>query len=212
VITETEWNRALTRVGVRPLTATAWASAFADEVQPERFSAGMADILDWLPQILHETTGRNAEGGYTPLECMQENLNYSAARLCAVWPSRFATLKDAEPYAYNPRALANKVYGGRMGNTQPMDGWDFAGKCPIMLTGRGAYEHVGNIIGQDLTVLPHLILQPHYGLEAAIGWWEDRIPDSMLSDQVKLRRKVNGGTLGMEHTVKLAGLTREAFA
>jgi putative chitinase len=203
VISEADWNRALCHMGVRSMTATAWASAFADEVQPEKFSAGMDDIVDWLAQILWECS---------LLEQLQENLNYSVARLMAVWPSRFPTDKDAEPYAYNPRALANKVYGGRMGNTEPMDGWDFAGKSPIMLTGRDAYAFVGDRIGQDLTVLPNLILQPHYGLDAAIGWWEGSIPDSMLSDQVKLRRKVNGGTLGMEHVAALALLSREAFA
>jgi predicted chitinase len=81
-----------------------------------------------------------------------------------------------------------------------------------MLTGRAGYEHVGNIIGQDLTVLPNLILQPHYGLIAAIGWWEGPIPDSMLGDQVRLRRKVNGAELGIENVERLAALAQEAFA
>jgi putative chitinase len=116
------------------------------------------------------------------------------------------------PYAHSPRALANKVYGGRMGNIEVDDGFNFLGRCPVMITGRAAYEHVGDRIGQDLTVLPGLILQPHYGLQAAIGWWEGVIPDSMLSDQVKLRRKVNGGALGMEHVAQLAQRAQEAFA
>jgi putative chitinase len=203
VITDNDWNRVLTRMGVRPSTATAWASAFADEVQPEKFSSGMDDILSWLPQILWECD---------LLECLQERLTYNPERICAVWPKRFPTLASAIPYSHNPRGLANKVYGGRMGNVEPEDGWDFAGKCPIMLTGRAGYEHVGNIIGQDLTVLPNLILQPHYGLIAAIGWWEGSIPDSMLGDQVRLRRKVNGAELGIENVERLAALAQEAFA
>jgi putative chitinase len=203
MITERDWDRILCAMGVQATTAVAWASAFEDEVQPERFSAGMDDIKSWLPQILWECS---------MLECLQENLNYSADRIVAVWPMRFPRVDDAVPYAHNPRALANKVYGGRMGNTQPEDGWDFAGKCPIMITGRAAYDHVGDLIGQDLTVLPQLILQPHYGLDAAIGWWEGTIPDTMLGDQVKLRRKVNGGTLGMEHITQLAQRAQEALA
>lgn len=203
MITEKEWDRALTLMGVHPVTAVAWASAFEDEVQPERFSAGMDDIRAWLPQILHECG---------MLENLQENLSYSAERLMAVWPTRFPTLEAATPYAHAPRALANKVYGGRMGNYLPDDGWDFAGKCPIMLTGRAAYELMGDRMGQDLTSLPGLILQPHYGLDAAIAWWEGEIPDSMLSDTVKLRRKVNGGTIGMEHVAALSARAHQAFA
>jgi putative chitinase len=203
MITERDWDRILCHMGVRAETAVRWASAFADEVQPERFSDGMKDLVDWLPQILWECS---------LLEQLQENLNYSAERLCAVWPKRFPTAADAASYAHSPRALANKVYGGRMGNYLPDDGWDFAGKCHIMLTGRGAYEYVGNLMGQDLVVLPNLILQPHYGLDAAIKWWEGSIPDTMLGDQVKLRRKVNGGTLGMEHVVQLAQLAQVALA
>jgi hypothetical protein len=34
----------------------------------------------------------------------------------------------------------------------------------------------------------------------------------MLSDQVKLRRRVNGGAIGMEHVAQLAQLAQEAFA
>lgn len=196
-----DWLRALSQLGVRATTAAEWAAPFADEVQPEKFSAGMADLVDFLPQILHE---------FAMLEHLQEDLNYSAERLCAVWPGRFPTLDDARPYARSPEALANKVYGGRMGNVNPGDGWRFRGRP--MLTGRATYAKVGDRIGQDLTVMPELIEQPHFALDAAIGWWEGDIPDSFLNDQAKIRRRVQGGTLGLEHCAELARKTREVFA
>lgn len=202
-ISATDWRAALVSMGVKPVTALDWSDAFADEVQPEKFSQGMDDVLDWLPQILHECS---------MLERMEENLKYSAQRLMQVWPSRFPTLAKASGFANEPAKLANMVYGGRMGNTQPGDGWQFRGRGPIMLTGRDGYEHVGRLMGQDLDVSPHLILQKRFGLEAAIAWWEDRIPDSMLSDQVRLRRRVNGGAIGLEHCQQLADLCREVFA
>jgi putative chitinase len=203
VISETDWDRILCAMGVRAETAVRWASAFEDEVQPERFSAGMDDVRAWLPQILHESS---------MLESLQENLNYSAERITQVWPMRFPRVDDAAPYAHNARALANKVYGGRMGNKAVDDGWEYRGRCPIMLTGLDAYLLMGKRIGQDLDVLPDLLLQPHFGLDAAIAWWEGEIPDAMLSDQVKLRRRVNGGALGMEHVAQLAQRAQEAFA
>jgi putative chitinase len=59
-----------------------------------------------------------------------ENLNYSATRMMAVWPSRFPSHASAAPYAHNPRALANKVYNGRMGNRIGSDdGWSFRGRA-----------------------------------------------------------------------------------
>lgn len=196
-----DWLRILSQLGVQPTTAAEWAGPFADEVQPERFSAGMADLQDFLPQILHE---------YGMLEKREEDLYYSADRLCAVWPGRFPSLQDALPYAHNPVALANKVYGGRMGNTDPGDGWRFRGRP--MLTGRGTYARVGDRIGQDLTVMPELIEQPHFALIAAAGWWEGDIPDVILNDQAKIRRRVQGGALGLEHCAELAQKTREVFA
>ncbi|WP_298929273.1 hypothetical protein [uncultured Ramlibacter sp.] len=203
MISETDWLRILAELGVRPFTAAKWAAPFANAVQPAKFSAGMADIVDWLPQILHECA---------MLEKLQENLNYSAERICQVWPGRFQRESDAAPYARNPEALANKVYGGRMGNTEPGDGWLYRGRCPIMATGKDAYILLGDQMGQDLVGMPHLIEGPIYGLEAAIAWWEGRVPDSMLGSQVKLRRRVNGGLIGMDHCANLALLCRKVMA
>jgi len=196
MITEKDWLRILAGMGVKNLTAVKWAPAFEGEIQYEKFSQGRKDVLDWLPQILHECG---------LLEALQENLNYSAEGLVKTWPSRFASVTAALPYAKNPQKIANKVYANRMGNGDENsgDGWTFRGRCPIMLTGQAGYIHVGNLMGQDLVILPHLIEGPRFGLEAARRWWEGDIPDSMLGDTVKLRRKVNGGLIGIKEVVHL---------
>ena len=67
---------------------------------------------------------------------LEENLNYRAERLVQVWPGRFPGIKTAEPYAHNPKKLADKVYGNRMGNSHPGDGWLYRGSGCIQLTGR----------------------------------------------------------------------------
>lgn len=90
------------------------------------------DILhEFLANVLHESDE------FTHLS---ENLNYSAQRIVDTWPTRFPNLAAAEPFARNPQSLANKVYGGRMGNEQRNDGWDFRGGGAIQLTGRAMYS------------------------------------------------------------------------
>ncbi len=93
-------------------------------------------IIDnrWLAYML-------ATGGTT--QPVTEDLNYSAARLTEVWPSRFPTIASAKPFARNPRKLANKVYGGRMGNAAPDDGWLYRGRGLPQITGKENYEKFG---------------------------------------------------------------------
>lgn len=191
-LSDHDWLRILSDLGVRPTTAAEWAAPFADEIQPEKFSDGMTDLQCFLPQVLHE---------FAMMERLEEGMWYTPERICAVWPSRFPTMASAIPYSHSPAKLANLVYGGRMGNTEPGDGWMFRGRP--MLTGRATYSRIGDLIGQDLTVMPDLIQQPHYALIAALAWWESTVPDACLSDQALIRRRVQGGTLGLEHCIAL---------
>lgn len=109
-----------------------------DAVLDEWEKGGHSDIR-WLAYILatahHETGGR--------FSAVTENLNYSAKRLTQVWPSRFPTIAAATPFANNPQALANKVYGGRMGNTGPNDGFRYLGRGLVQITGKDNYRKYG---------------------------------------------------------------------
>jgi putative chitinase len=194
-LSEADWARILIGMGVRPATAAKWALPCAEEWQPGLFSRGMDDIRAMLPQVLHECS---------MFERLEENLSYSPERICAVWPSRFPTLASAVPYTHSPQKLANKVYGGRMGNTGPDDGWKYRGMGPPMFTGLATYRRIGELVGQDLESLPQLVLQPRFGLEITRRWWEGEMPDAFLSDQAKIRRIHNGGLIGIEHVQALA--------
>lgn len=183
-----QWLEVLLRCHVKAAVATVWATVFARVVGDDTFSLGDEELDDFLGQILHESDG---------LTVFAENLNYSAERLCQVWPARFPTLASAQPFARNPEALANKVYGGRMGNTEPGDGWRYRGRTPIQLTGRDNYAYVGDLMGLDLVGSPELLDSYDLALQAAIHWWEDRIPDEMIGDPERVTRRVNGGLVGL---------------
>jgi putative chitinase len=197
-----QWLQILLRCQVKAAVAADWAEVFARVVGENSFSQGDAEIDDFLGQILHESAG---------LTQFTENLQYSAERLCAVWPKRFPTLQEARPYAYNPEALANRVYGGRMGNVALGDGWKYRGRTPIQLTGKDGYRHVGDLMGVDLVSNPEQLSQPDNALQAAIHWWEDRIPDSMIGDPEKVTERVNGGLIGLVDRTHRTDLARAAL-
>lgn len=202
--TAAEWSRILVACGVRASTADRWAPVFAAQIGPGTFSRGDDDLRDFLGQILHESA---------MLERVEESLTYTtAARLCEVWPKRFPTPDAARPYVRNPVALANVVYGGRMGNTQLGDGWRYRGRGLMQVTGRDNYRTVGRAIGVDLEGNPDLLARPDIALQASIAWWERNIPDAALGDVKRVTRLVNGGTSGIAHRDDLTGRAERALA
>lgn len=133
----------------------------------------------------------------------EENLNYSAETMCRVWPSRFKTVADAEPYARNPKALADKVYGGRMGNTEPHDGSKFAGKGFIQLTGKDNVRAFAEHIGRDSLVDDPSPIALELAMDSAIFFFEKNglfeIADRGVDEETikTITKRVNGGHHGL---------------
>lgn len=97
----------------------------------------------------------------TALQPKTESLTYTnAARIRAVWPSRFPSIASAQPYVRQPQKLANEVYGGRMGNTGSNDGWTYRGRGLCQITGKQMYTKLGNLIGVNLVGDPDAALEP----------------------------------------------------
>ena len=153
---------------------------------PERQTA-------FIGQCAHES------GNFKTLE---ENLNYKPEALMRVWPSRFPDLAIAMKYAHNPEMIANKVYGGRMGNgpEETGDGWKYHGRGLIQLTGKENYANCGSGIGVDLLSNPNLLNTPEYAALSA-GWFWGKRGLNLLADSGDIEtmtKRINGGLIGLE--------------
>ena len=137
---------------------------------------------------------------------LQENLNYSAEGLCRVWPSRFPTLEDAKPYHRNPDMIANKVYGGRLGNglEDTQEGSLYKGRGLIQLTGKTNYTLCGDALAEDFIHSPDLLLSPKYATLSAGWFWNKRglNKEADIKDYVSMTKKINGGLIGLDDRIK----------
>lgn len=196
-----EWNHILLQCGCKPTIAAIWSEVFAVVVQDDTFR-NEQDARAFLGQVLHESA---------MLERLEENLSYSAERLMAVWPKRFPTMAEARIYERNPEALANKVYGGRLGNVMTGDGWRYRGRGCIQITGRTNYTAMEKLSGLALTTNPDLLTQPLPALQASVAWWRRNIPVSALGDLKAITLLVNGGTNGLDDRVALTEKAAQAL-
>ena len=138
-----------------------------------------------------------------------ENLNYSAHRLMVVWPRRFPTLREAEQYARQPKMLANKVYGGRMGNREPGDGWRYRGRGWLQLTGRNNYRQSCAPLGIDLEAQPEIAREPSTAWRIAARYlgvreWAGKTALEWADENNtrQVTRIVNGGLNGLDDRIK----------
>lgn len=130
---------------------------------------------------------------------MVENLNYSANGLRKTWPSRFHG-SDAEPYARNPKKIADKVYNGRMGDREGTDdGWNYRGRGLSQCTGREGYEKLSKKTGLDLINNPDLLLDPAHALECGVADFVlcGCLPYAEKDDVLNVTKHLNGGEIGL---------------
>ncbi|MEM0985604.1 MAG: peptidoglycan-binding protein [Pseudomonadota bacterium] len=145
-------------------------------------------MAHFLAQVLAETIG---------LSAVREDMTYTTPeRIRAVFgTSRFPTLESAEAFVRRPQALAEKVYGGRLGNTQDGDGWRYRGGGLIQLTGRDNYREHGRLSGLPLEAQPELVEQPEASLRAALSYWKSLDINTWADrdDVLAVSRAVNRG-------------------
>lgn len=163
------------------------------------------EIACFLGQGAHESKG------FTDLD---EDLSYSAERLCAVWPKRFPTLKVAKDFAHNPQRLANMVYANRLGNGGPEtgDGYTYRGGGVFQLTGK--FNQIS--CAKALRVAPAdfpAYLRSYEGAAMSAGWYfreADLDRYAATPGVVDDTKAINGGTVGLaDRTTRFDAVVKE---
>lgn len=158
----------------------------------------------FLGQCMHESNN---------FRVLEEDLDYSAAGLMRVWPSRFPDYDVAEKYEHLPEKIANKVYAGKMGNTEEGDGWKYHGRGVIQLTGKDNYLFCGSSIGLDITSHPELLLEPKFAALSAGWFWNKKNlnPLADIGDYKEMTHRINGGMNGYDSRVEKIALAKKAL-
>lgn len=165
------------------------------------FKLTNAQAAHFFGQCAHESNNFKA---------FSENLNYSADGLTKIFKKYFPTLAAAQAYARKPEKIANKVYGGRMGNGPESsgDGFKFRGRGPIQLTGKDNYTAFSQAIGRPDVLTNPDIVAGELAFESALWFFRKNglldIANKGVSTPVitQISKRVNGGTIGLDDRIK----------
>jgi putative chitinase len=153
-------------------------------------------VAAFLAQTAHES------GGY---KALKENLNYRAETLMKVWPRYFPNMEIANQYAHKQEAIANRAYGGRMGNGPEAsgDGFKYCGRGLIQLTGKDNYTSFAESIETPVEEIPEFLGTFEGAVQSACWFWENNNLNQFADsgDMLTLTKRINGGTLGLDERV-----------
>jgi putative chitinase len=156
----------------------------------------------WIGQCGHEC------GNF---KIMEENLNYRAATLLKLFPRTPKrawgfTPEEAAAYEKQPKRIANRIYGNRMGNRDEAsgDGFRFRGSGFLQLTGHSNFYHAGKALGVDFVMEPELVRTPKYAAQTAGWFWQTHKINQHADgrDFVTMTKRINGGTIGLDDRIK----------
>lgn len=165
--------------------------AMALQELPKAGIVAKEEVAMFLSQLWHES------GGFKRLS---ENLNYSADTLMRISGSAKKAGRAAveAAVAQGPAAIGELMYGGRMGNAQPGDGFKYRGRGLIQLTGKDNYAAASKELGVDLVNNPDMASDPLVALKIALWYWKKRVGSVGASgDVTAVTKRINGGTIGL---------------
>ena len=154
-------------------------------------------IAAFLAQCAHESANFTA---------IRENLNYRAETLMKIFAKYFpGGLAEAKQFEHNQEAIANRIYGGRMGNGPEStgDGFRYCGRGLIQLTGKDNYTW----FAASLHITPDEAseyLQTFEGAAQSACWfWETNNLNKFAdAEDIKgMTKVINGGYIGLDDRI-----------
>lgn len=164
--------------------------------------------IDRIAAFMGQTYVESA--GYS---VVHENLNYQAASLMRVWPSRFPTIEIANQYAHKPEMIANRAYADRMGNGPESsgDGWKFCGRGLIQVTGHDNYQSFADSVEMDIADVPAYLTTFEGAVQSAC-WFFEANNLNQFSDAWDIKTlsiRINGGTNGLDERITQCNRIRQ---
>lgn len=102
-----------------------------------------------------------------------------------------------EALSGRPEQLADLMYGGRMGNNEPGDGFRYRGRGYIQLTGKNGYREAGEVLGLDLVGHPELAAEPETASKIAVWYWNRYVHRVAPEDVTSVTHIINNGEIGL---------------
>lgn len=165
-----------------------------NDVLPKFEINSIQRVAAFLAQCAHESLD---------FTVLQENLNYKPETLGRVWPHLFPA-DVAQQYGHHPEQIANRAYGGRMGNgpEESGDGYRYRGRGIVQITGKDNYRQCSNDLYQNNSILesPDWICTPEGALWSACWFWHKNNLNALADqdDMLTMTKRINGGTLGLD--------------
>jgi putative chitinase len=182
-----------TMAGTGDETARRWYSPLS-EAMKEFGITFKHDVAMFIAQTGHES------GGF---QHVIESLNYTVEALLDIYGSHI-TRQQAEFFGRSPlhsanqEVIANIVYGKRLGNQSPGDGWKYRGRGLIQITGADNYLLCGDALKLNLTKSPELLEEDAHAARSAAWFYVAKGCLRYGEDIVRVTRMINGGTNGLE--------------
>lgn len=194
------------------VTAEALA-AYAAALETHRRAAKIDTLLrvtHFVSQLAHECAHFTR---------MVESFAYQPARARAIFPRYIRSAEHAaELLAADTtgEAFAEVVYGGRMNNSRPGDGYRYRGRGFIQLTGKARYEEMSDLLvnmSVDLVSDPDKAAEADIAARIAVAYWKKNKLNAHADrdDVVAITKVINGGENGLPERRQLLQIAKTAF-
>jgi putative chitinase len=173
-----------------------WVHAL-NEILPDYEINTPQRMAAFIAQCAHES------GGF---KFLTENLNYRAVTLRKLFSKYFPTDALAQEYEKKPEKIANRIYGGRMGNgpEETGDGFRYCGRGLIQLTGKANYQNFADSIETPVEEVSEYLQTFEGAVQSACWFWESNNLNALADagDIKMMTKKINGGFIGLEDREK----------